>query len=348
MIDYQTHLIHKDKDVLSALAMLNNLAPDAILFVVDDNTKLLGSLTDGDVRRGLLKGYAVTDSVEMFIESSPKFLQKGNIDIEELILLREKNFKLFPVVNNEGVIEKIVNLRLLKSYLPVDVVVMAGGRGERLRPLTDTTPKPLLKVGDKPIIEHNIDRLVDFGIENIWISIKYLGNQLESFFEDGTSRGIHIKYLKEEESLGTVGAVSLVGSFKNDVILIMNSDLLNNINFESMYLHFKKSETDLAILSIPYEVNVPYAILDVNDDQVVSLREKPVMTYLANGGVYMMKKELVGLIPYNEFYNATDLIEHALKLGKKVCTYNHLGYWLDIGKHEDFEKAQRDIHNLSF
>jgi len=348
MIDYHNHLIFQENNVLTALGKLDSLAPDAILFVVDSENRLLGSLTDGDIRRGLLKGLSLDESIKKFIEPNPRFIRQEEVIVEELIRLRDRHFKLVPVLDKNGVILKIINLRLLKSYLPVDVVIMAGGRGERLRPLTDNTPKPMLHVGNKPIIEHNIDRLVNFGIENIWISVKYLGEQIVDHFKDGESKQVNIKYIQEEVALGTLGAVSLIDTFVNDTILVMNSDLLNNIDFEAMYVQFKECQADLMISTISYEVNIPYAILDIDNSVITALNEKPVKTYLANAGVYLLKRSVLNLLPYNKFYDATDLIDQALKLGYKVVPFNHLGYWLDIGKHSDFEKAQKDIHNLRF
>lgn len=203
MIDYRKHIILCQTPIKTALAQLNELAADAILFVVDGEEKLIGSLTDGDVRRGFLKGLTLEDVVDNFIQPNPKFLQRGSYTIDEVIHYRNNNFKIVPVLCKEGKIVNIINFRFLKSYLPVDAVLMAGGRGERLRPLTDNTPKPLLKVGNKPIIEHNVDRLVSFGIDDLWISVRYLGEQLEEYFQDGSSKFINVKYVWEDEPLGT-------------------------------------------------------------------------------------------------------------------------------------------------
>ena len=173
MHPFHKHIAHISTPVREALKMLDILASDAILFLVDDDNKLLGSLTDGDLRRGFIKGLGFEDTLADFIQPNPKFIQQGKYNLKEIIALREKFFTVFPVVNSQMQIINVVNFRHQKSYLPVDALIMAGGRGERLKPLTDTTPKPLLIVGDKPIIEHNVDRLNTYGIEYIWISVRY-------------------------------------------------------------------------------------------------------------------------------------------------------------------------------
>jgi NDP-sugar pyrophosphorylase family protein len=225
---------------------------------------------------------------------------------------------------------------------------MAGGRGQRLKPLTDEVPKPLLKVGDKPIIERNIDRLAVYGIDDITISVNYLGDQLEKYFGDGSNKGIAIKYVWENAPLGTIGSVSLIDTFQNDFILVMNSDLLTNIDFESFFMDFVDSSADLSILSIPYKIDVPYAVLETKDDRITGLKEKPSYTYYSNGGIYLMKREIINRIPKGDFYNATDLIEEMINEGLHVKTYPLVDYWLDIGNHDDFKKAQNDVHHIKF
>ncbi|MCH8491377.1 MAG: NTP transferase domain-containing protein, partial [Oceanicaulis sp.] len=235
-----------------------------------------------------------------------------------------------------------------KSYLPIDALIMAGGRGERLKPLTDKVPKPLLPVGTKPIIEHNVDRLNTFGIDDIWISVRYLGNQIEDFFKDGNEKALRIKYVWEDAPLGTAGALTLVDGFIHDHVLMMNSDLLTNIDFEDLYLYFEDQQADFAVACIPYLVNVPYAVMETEGKLVKGFKEKPTYTHYSNAGIYLMKKEVIKMIPPNIPFNATDLMDLLIKEGKKVVAYPIIGYWLDIGKHEDYQKAQIDIKHINF
>ncbi len=327
---------------------MNDLSIDAILFVVDDGGKLLGSLTDGDVRRGLINNMGMNDLVERFIQTHTKTVTRGNYSIQQIIKFREEGFNVIPVINPQGVIVNVINFKYFKSYLPLDAVIMAGGRGERLKPLTDETPKPLLVVGSKAIIKHNIDRLVNFGIDDFWISVRYLGDKIKKFVGDGGEQGIRIKYLDEFDALGTIGCLSLIPKFEHDYVLVTNSDILTNLDYEKFFLDFIASDADFSVATIPYNVNVPYAVLETRDNLIESFKEKPTYTYFANAGIYIMKKEICKKVPKNEFYNATDLLENLIQDGYKVTSYPLRGYWLDIGKHEDYSKAQADIDFITF
>lgn len=346
MYHFQKHLIKTQTNIKEALTQLDKLASDAILFVVDKENRLLGSLTDGDVRRGLIGDKSLESLVDSFMKLNPKVLRQDDYSIDSIISHRESGYRVIPVITNDGTVVNIINLRRLKSYLPIDAVIMAGGRGERLRPLTDTMPKPLLKVGDVPIIERNIDRLASYGIDDFWISVRYLGEKLEAYFGNGEKKNVTINYLWENDPLGTVGAVSQIDDFKHDYILITNSDLLTDLNYEDFFLDFLRKKADFAVLSIPYEVKIPYAVLETSNNIISSFKEKPTYTYYSNGGVYLMKKSILDRIPKGKFYNATDLLQDLINDGMNVVTYPFHGYWLDIGKHDDFEKAQEDVSHL--
>lgn len=345
---FNKHLLPDDSTIKDALKRLDYLAKDAIIFIVDQEKHLIGSLTDGDVRRGLLKGVSIEKQVKEIIQPSPKFILKGDRNISKVIEYRENNYRILPVLDKDNKIVNIVNFRELKSYLPVDAVIMAGGRGERLRPLTDATPKPMLKVGDKPILEHNLDRLRMFGIDDFWISVKYLGEQIENHFGNGHNRSIDIHYVYEKEPLGTIGALSKIKDFSHDYILVTNSDLLTNIDYEHFFLDFLKNDADFSVVTIPYSVDIPYAVLETNNGHVLNFREKPTYTYYSNGGIYLMKREVLKYLPIEKHFNATDLMESLIKNGNKVVSYPLAGYWLDIGRPEEYERAQKDINSINF
>lgn len=343
---YKDHLILSGSTVKEALLRFNELAPDAILFVVDAKDKLIGALTDGDVRRGLLKGLNIDNCVDEIIQQDPRYIIKGENNLEKIIEYREGDFRVIPVVDEKHRVVNVVNFRKTRSYLPIDAVIMAGGQGQRLRPLTNDTPKPLLKVGDKAIMEHNLDRLALYGIDDFWVSVKYLGEQIENYFGQGKEKNIKIEYVWENEALGTIGAVSKIDNFEHDYILVTNSDLLTNVDYEQLFLEFLKQDADLAVLTIPYQVSVPYAVLETNNGNVKSFKEKPTYTYYSNGGIYLIKKEMLKYIPKDTFFNATDLMEELIKKELKVVSFPFSGYWLDVGKHEDYDKAQIDIKNI--
>lgn len=346
MRSYKEHLTKESATLREALQQLNDLAKDAILFVVDENERLLGSLTDGDVRRGLLKGNTVDDKVVGFIQSSPRHVKKANYSIKDIIQLRENHFKVLPVLDEDGRIVNVVNFGDQKSYLPLDALVMAGGEGSRLMPLTANTPKPLLKVGNKAIIDHNVDRLRSFGVDDFHISVRYLGEQLEEHYRAKDYQGIKMNFIWEDEPLGTLGAASKIKSFQHDYVLVTNSDILTTLDYEDFFLDFLDKNADMAVATIPYQVNVPYAVMETSNDHVISFKEKPTYTYYSNGGIYIIKRTILEKIPKETFYNATDLMEQIIKDGGKLISYPIRQYWLDIGKHEDFKKAQEDINHL--
>ena len=348
MINYRKHLITSKTPIKEALQKLDILARDAILFVVDTNDKLIGSLTDGDVRRGLLKGVTIDEDVGEIIQQNPRFIRKGSRDIYKIIKLRSQNFRIIPVIDTEDKVITIVNFRNLRSYLPIDAIIMAGGRGQRLKPLTDITPKPLLKVGDKSIMEHNVDRLALYGIDDFWFSVKYLGNQIVDYFGDGKDKNRSIQYVWEDEPLGTIGSASKIDDFKHEQVLVSNSDILTNLDYEAFYLDFLEKDADFAVVTIPYNVSIPYAVLETSNGHVLNFKEKPTYTYYSNGGIYLMKRAMLEYIPKGQHFNATDLMEKLIQENKKVVSYPLVGYWLDVGKHEDFEKAQNDINTIKF
>jgi dTDP-glucose pyrophosphorylase len=348
MRNYREHLLFSGSTIKQALIQLDVLAKDAILFVIDENELLIGSLTDGDIRRGLIRGIAIDSLVDDIIQSNPRFIKKGERDIQKVIEYREGNYRILPVIDKENKVVNVINFREIRSYLPVDAVIMAGGRGQRLQPLTDTIPKPLLKVGGKAIMEHNVERLALYGIDDFWFSVKYLGEQIEAYFGDGKKRNIAIDYIWEDEPLGTIGAVSKITNFSHDYVLVTNSDLLTNLDYEHFYLDFIDQDADFAVVTIPYQVSVPYAVLETANGHIMSFKEKPTYTYYSNGGIYLMKKAVLNYLPKNTHFNATDLMEKLIDEKKKVISYPLLGYWLDVGKHEDFEKAQHDINQIRF
>lgn len=347
-MNLQNHLVSKNTTVKEALFKLNVLGSDALLFVVDDQQRLIGSLTDGDIRRGILNNLNLDSPLTDFINKAPKVLHKKEYSIDKVIEYRNEGYKIIPLIDHDGVIYDVLNFRLSKSFLPIEAILMAGGRGERLKPLTDNTPKPLLKVGDKSIIRHNIDHLINYGIKNIHISIGYLGNKIIESLEDVKASGIDIKYIDERTPLGTIGAASQAQLDNHDDVLVINSDILTNINYEDFYLDFITKQARLSILAVPYKVNVPYAVLETINESVISFKEKPTYTYYSNGGIYLMKKSCLDHIPPNAFYNSTDLMELLISRGEKVLSYHLRDYWLDIGKPDDYIKAQEDIKHINF
>ena len=341
------HIILNSFTILDALNRINNIHEGPlVLFVVDSENKVIGSLTDGDIRRALIKGISVTETVEKAVHRNFNFLRKNvNDDVKNIHIQRELKMKLVPVLDENDQIYEIINLEKYKTLLPVDAVLMAGGKGERLRPLTEKTPKPLIKVGEKCIIDYNIDSLISYGIKNIFVTVNYLGEQLEEHFKEKRD-GIKINTVKEPKYLGTIGSIKFVESFYNDTILVMNSDLFTNIDYEDFYLHFKEHDADMSVAAVPYIVKVPYGVFNLEGRNIKGVTEKPTISYYANAGIYLIKKELLKLIPENKFYNATDFMSSLINNNYKVIRYPISGYWIDIGQHDELERAKEIVKHI--
>ena len=336
----QKHLIYENASVLEAMKILNSVPENLTLFVLDSNGKMVGSVTDGDIRRGFIAGNTLDDPISKFMLRDFHYINSHSLDVEVIRSIREKGIKLLPALNRNSEIEKIYDLNKYRSILPLECMIMAGGRGERLRPLTDKVPKPLLEIAGKPIIEHNIDRLISYGIEKIYISVKYLGQQIVDYLGDGASKGIQIEYIWEDKPLGTAGALSLVPEIKSDYLLLMNSDIFTNIDFEDLYLQVINQNATMGIASTPYTVNIPYAIFEGGEyNRVIGFEEKPSYTNYTNAGIYLFEKTWIDDIPRNTFFNITDLLEIIIKTKGKVIHNPIVGYWIDIGKIDDYNKA---------
>lgn len=341
------HLISQNITLLEALARINKLAPEPlVLFVLDDDKRMVGTLTDGDARRALIVGASVNDKVEKIMHRNFNYMKAEEIDdVKEIKRQKELKMTLVPVLDREKHIVDVINLECFKTRLPIDAVLMAGGKGERLRPLTEKTPKPLLPVGDKAIIDHNIDRLISYGVQHLSVTVNYLKEQIEEHFAQ-PHNGIQVQTVREPKYLGTIGSIKFVKEFYNDTVLVMNSDLFTNINYEDFYLHFKEHNAEMSVAAVPYTVSVPYGIFDLNGREIQGLIEKPTYNYYANAGIYLIKKSALEEIPDDTFFNATDLIEKLISEGKKVIRFPMNGTWIDIGNPQEYQKANELVKHL--
>lgn len=332
------HTIGEKETVREAMRRLNGLSGDTMtLFVVNSSGKIEGSVTDGDIRRSLISGGELNDPVSSVMNKKFFSVSKGDDFSLKLAEGRKRHIALMPVVE-EGRISDLIDLRTTKAMLPLEAVLMAGGRGERLRPLTDTMPKPLLPVAGKPIIDYNIEELEACGIRKIHITLNYLGDMIREHFK--ARKGLaKVDCVDEPKRLGTLGSLAYVEGIKAKDIIVMNSDLLTAIDFEKMYLHHQKNNHDLTIGAVPYSVSVPFAIMRMQGQKVKSLEEKPTYNYFANGGVYIMKSELINRIKKGEYLDAPDFIMTLIREGLNVGSYHIDGTWVDIGSPDDYRLA---------
>lgn len=347
MNQFNKHCLQETDTILSALMKIDGLNGDLqVLFVLNENKQVVGTLTDGDIRRALIKGISVSDVVGSIMNMHFRYLSV--FDKDYTIAIKENRacgIKVLPLLDRNNRLLKIYNLNILHSILPIDAVLMAGGKGERLRPLTEKTPKPLLPVGDKCIIDHNVDRLISYGIEHISVTCNYLKEQLYEHFE-ASRCGIKINCVTEPKFLGTIGSVKFVDTFYNDTILVMNSDLFTDIDYEDFFLHFKEYNADMSVAAIPYTISVPYGIMDLEGRNLKGMIEKPTYNYYANAGIYLIKKSMLNLIPDGEFFHATHLIDKILKQGGKIIRFPINGTWIDIGNPQEYQKAKELVKHM--
>lgn len=344
---YENIIISERSTLVQGLKKLNQIKhlSRLILFVIDDEGRVLGSVTDGDIRRSIANDQNLEKSLGEICNREFKHLTKAG-KYQSFEEFRKADIKILPILDEKKKMIDLVDLAKTQARLPLEAMVMAGGRGKRLSPLTDTVPKPMLLLGEKPIIEHNIDRLISFGIRKIYISVKYLGDQIVDYFGDGSSKGIEIEYIWEDKPLGTAGALALIENFGSEHILLMNSDLFTNANFESLYLKLIQEEADMSVASTEYKVDVPYAVFETKGSKVLNFKEKPSFIYHSNAGIYILKTMLIKKIKKGEYCDITDVMEQLVNEGGKLVYDPIIGYWVDIGKPVDYYQAQEFIKHL--
>ena len=343
---FESHCINCSLTIKDALIALNNLRNATLtLFVLNDNAQIIGTLTDGDIRRALVNGYGLDCTLDKVMHRDYKFICQKEFTVANLRSFRDRRIMFIPILDGENHVVDVVNLQKFKSKLPIDAVLMAGGKGERLRPLTEKTPKPLLEVGGKCIIDHNVDRLISYGVEHDNVTVNYLGEQIEEHF-DTPRDGVQVRTFREPKFLGTIGSIKFVDIFYNDTILVMNSDLFTNIDYEDFFLHFQIHDAEMSVAAVPYNISIELGILDLDGHNIKGLIEKPKYNYYANAGIYLIKKRALAEIPEDTFFHATHLVEKLIAQGKKVIRYPLNGTWIDIGTYQEYERAKELVKHL--
>ena len=348
MYNNKEHIINQNETIKTALERINGfrLQQPLVLFVADSQDKITGSLTDGDIRRGLVNGVTLDCPVTNVMHKDFKYV-KDLSDYKKINSYKVMDLKLVPLVTKDFKLVEFIDLRKLKAVIPVDAVIMAGGKGVRLKPYTNDTPKPMLELNGKPIIAHNIDRLLSYGITNIYISVNHLKEKIINYIQKNYS-DYNIQFIEENQPLGTIGSVKLVDEFKNNDVLVMNADILTNIDFYDFFINYKNFRDNMSIATFNIRINIPYGILDTTDKKINSLIEKPSFTYYSNAGIYLINKDMLKYIPSGEKFDSTDLMEKLIEKGKKVSHFPIRGYWLDIGNAQNYAKAQDDIRFIKF
>lgn len=347
MINHNEITVFKTQTIKDALEIIDKGAI-RIAIVLDENKKVIGTLTDGNIRRGLLKGLNLDSTIETIYFSKPTLASIN--ESKEQIIQKAISKKLYqiPIVDEEG---HLVDIEDLATLLKVTnkrnrVILMAGGLGTRLRPLTEDIPKPLLKIGNQPILETIVKNFVKHGFVNITLSLNYKAEMIKEYFGDGSKFGANIDYIQETKRLGTAGALSLIKNRPQEPFFVMNADLLTNVNFAHL-LDFHVSENSVATMCVrEYDFQVPYGVIETKGSEITSIKEKPIHTFFVNAGIYTLSPQVFEYIPKNEFYDMPTLFGDMIKDKLKMISFPVHEYWLDIGRMSDFEQAQSEFTDV--
>lgn len=342
-------VLSKEDTILKALELLDLYALRIVL-VVDENNHLLGSITDGDIRRGLLKGQDLHASVESVMHTSPYSIEEDKLTNRQIFeIMREKRYLALPVIKNGQLVNIITLDDLIRTKRKENpVFIMAGGFGTRLRPLTDKCPKPMLPIGGKPLLEIIISSLKEQGFYKFYISTHYLPEIIQNYFGNGEKFDIQIQYVHESEPLGTGGALSLLPRQEVDLpFIVINGDVLTNMNFSKL-IDFHISQNAVATMCVrEFQYQIPYGVVNSEQNNIQSMTEKPSYYFNINTGIYVISPELLEQVK-SQFIGMPTILEQQITKSKKVVSYPLHEYWLDIGHMEDYNRAQRDIINLDF
>lgn len=347
--DWKKVVISPDTTIKEALSVIDREAL-RVAIVVLECTKLVGVVTDGDIRRGILTGVELSDTVDKIMNKTPVVAQDTVSTSQLKAIMQDKQILSLPIVDEDG---KLVGLTTLHETLRVEkrdnpIFIMAGGFGTRLKPLTDTCPKPMLKVGGKPMLEILINNFKAHGFYKFYISTHYLPEIIHAHFGDGSNFGIEIEYVHEESPLGTAGALSLLPeSISKESLIMINGDILTNVDF-SKVLDFHDENEALATMCVrDYEIKVPFGVVEGEGHNISCIVEKPTYRYFVNAGIYIISNKIINSLRGKDTYlDMPTLFVQQKSADKKVLKFPIHEYWLDIGRHDDFEKAQKDIYSL--
>ncbi len=318
-----------------------------IAIVTDECGRVVGTLTDGDVRRCLLAGGTLETPVSRAMNPNPVVGQVNSTHGYLIDLLRRANVMALPLVDAAGVFQRVVHLTDLGHEEPIDdargfafAVIMAGGEGTRLRPMTHEVPKPMLEIGGMPMLARQIERLARAGIKRVYLSVNYLAHVIEEHFRDGADFGIEVRYLREQERLGTAGALSLLPERPESPVLVMNGDILTTSDFGSLFAFHRSHGAHITVAAVDYRVNIPYGVLQAEGAFVTGLTEKPSQRFLCNAGIYAVSPTLLNLLHESTFQDITDLIQRCLEEGLPVAVFPVHEYWSDVGTPDDLDRAR--------
>ena len=333
--------------IKDALQTINNGGLQ-IAIVVDENDSLVGTVTDGDIRRGLLNGLDLNSSVSLVVHKSPSIASVGDTKESILKIALAKKLHKIPLIDELGKLVGIEDIEdIIKPASKTNkVILMVGGLGTRLRPLTQDTPKPMLKVGNKPILQTIVERFAEYGFVNITMCVNFNASIIRDYFGDGKEFGVNIDYVLEQKRMGTAGALSLLKERPSEPFFVMNGDLLTNVNFEHIFNYHTLHKATATMCVREYDYEVPYGVVKMNDNKITAIAEKPVQKFFVSAGIYMLSPEILDFIPQDEFYDMPTLFEKAIAQDKNVISFPIHEYWIDIGRLEEYQKANEEYAKI--
>ncbi|MDN5849924.1 MAG: nucleotidyltransferase family protein [Nitrococcus sp.] len=344
--------------IRDALQKIDELALQ-IVAVVNDEGRLVGSVTDGDARRGILQGLSLEEPVSRIMNSDPLTADPQVTWPDAMRIMHQHRIHQLFIVNEAGILiglvttdGTIIGVDLdvpadpQNKTMDVPVVILAGGLGTRLRPLTEDIPKPLLQIGDRPLLETTIKGLARRGFRRIFLAVNYKADMVKAHFSDGSAWGMEISYLHEDCRLGTAGPISLLPEVLETPVMVINGDLLTSVNYNQLLDFHRDCGDDLTMCVREYTFTVPYGVAALDGHHVEALQEKPEHTFFINAGVYVLSPQAIAAVPPNQYFDMTQLVDEFLAEGRKVNAFPIREYWLDIGQMADYEQALNDIDQL--
>jgi len=344
--DWQKALISSLVTIRETLQLIDDSSMQ-IAIIVDETNRLLGIVTDGDLRRGIIRGISLDEPVTAIMNSTPITAGINKKQKEILALMKQMQIRHIPILNHEGI---IVGLQVLEHVLNHQqkkanwVFIMAGGLGLRLRPLTNDYPKPMLKVGNKPILEIIIENLIEYGFSRIYISVNYKAEMIKEYFGDGSRFGIEIRYIHEDKRLGTAGGLSLITDNLFEPVIVMNGDILTKLNFQQLLEFHNKVKPQITMCIRQYGFQVPYGVVKIDKNSLLDIEEKPLQQFFVNAGIYVLDPAALRLIPKDTYFDMTALVKKIND--NKVAVFPIREYWLDIGKIDDYERANGEYNDV--
>lgn len=352
MSKIEPYLIKLETTIREAIACIDRNGKGIVL-VVDGEHRLLGTISDGDIRRAILKGINLDLPIQTLLEErknaaghAPVIAPLGTSDADLLHLMNEMAIRQIPVLDQDGRVMDMAFLSdLVREHeLPLTAVVMAGGSGTRLRPLTENTPKPMLLVGDRPMLERTIEQLKKAGIRRVDLTTHYKPEAILKHFGNGDEFGVAINYVHEDQPLGTAGALGLL-SDSQEPLLVINGDILTHVDFRAMLKYHREHKASLTVGVCRYDLQVPYGVIECRGPDILGVSEKPMMPFLVNAGIYLLEPQVREYIPAGKRFDMPDLIQSLIRADRKVVSFPIVEYWLDIGRPGDYARAQEDVRS---